>query len=177
MDKTNYFVFLHVLSFGHDVSRRMLARTVGLLKGFDWERWVFVAASIISSCFDSELWNNDSGGDVSVALAQYSMYPLIFLTVLLHDHQSVDNLFSALNNLTSVSWCFKLHAQRKKKKKSLSSVWYCWVTYDALIFSQGVKFISSKSIHERQSCNICGPLKVVMLKVLMLQFLLTQSFC
>lgn len=35
-----------------------------------------------------ELWINDMGDDLSVALAQYSMYPLIFLAVLLHDHQS-----------------------------------------------------------------------------------------
>lgn len=35
-----------------------------------------------------ELWKNVMGDDLSVALAQYSMYPLIFLAVLLHDHQS-----------------------------------------------------------------------------------------
>jgi len=38
--------------------------------------------------FHLELWNNDMRDDLSVALAQYSMYPLIFLAVLLHDHQS-----------------------------------------------------------------------------------------
>lgn len=37
--------------------------------------------------FHLELWNIDMGDDLSVALAQYSMYPLIFLAVLLHDHQ------------------------------------------------------------------------------------------
>lgn len=38
--------------------------------------------------FNSKLWNNDMGDDLSRALAQYSMYPLIFLAVLLHDRQS-----------------------------------------------------------------------------------------
>lgn len=38
--------------------------------------------------FHSKLWNNDMGDDLSRALAQYSMYPLIFLAVPLHDRQS-----------------------------------------------------------------------------------------
>lgn len=38
--------------------------------------------------FHSKLWNNDKWDDLSGALTQYSMYPLIFLAALLHDHQS-----------------------------------------------------------------------------------------
>lgn len=38
--------------------------------------------------FHSKLWNNDMGDDLCGAFAQYSMYPLIFLAVLLHDRQS-----------------------------------------------------------------------------------------
>lgn len=38
--------------------------------------------------FQSKLWNNDMGDDLSRALAKYSMYPLIFLAVLLHERQS-----------------------------------------------------------------------------------------
>lgn len=54
--------------------------------------------------FHLELWNNDMRDDLSVALAQHSMYPLIFLAVLLHDHQdSRSYLYSALNILIRMS--------------------------------------------------------------------------
>lgn len=38
--------------------------------------------------FHSKVWNNDLGDDLIRALAQYSMYPLIFLAVLLHECQT-----------------------------------------------------------------------------------------
>lgn len=37
--------------------------------------------------FHLKVWNNDLGDDLISALAQYSMYPLIFLAVLLHERQ------------------------------------------------------------------------------------------
>lgn len=61
---------------------------IALEKQFELERWIFVAAKSSAAGFHSELWNNDTGDDLSGALAQYSMYPLTFLAVLLHDRQS-----------------------------------------------------------------------------------------
>lgn len=59
-----------------------------LLKGFEWERWFLLQQKSSAAGSHSQLWNNDMRSDLSRALAQYSMYPLIFLAVLLHDRQS-----------------------------------------------------------------------------------------
>lgn len=65
----------------------MVVNTVYLLRGFEWERFLLQQKSSAAG-FHSKLWNNDMGDDLSRALAQYSMYPLIFLAVLLHERQS-----------------------------------------------------------------------------------------
>lgn len=62
--------------------------------------------------FHLKLWNNDMGDDLSGVLAQYSMYPLIFLAVLLHDHQScycgtLEAIFSIIHVHQNKSGVFK----------------------------------------------------------------------
>lgn len=59
-----------------------------LRKGFEWEDGFLLQQKSSAAGFHSKLWNNDMGDDLNGALTQYSMYPLIFLAVLLHDHQS-----------------------------------------------------------------------------------------
>lgn len=61
---------------------------LNLLKGFIGRNGFLLQQKSSAAGFQMELWKNDIGDDLSVALAQYSMYPLIFLAVLLHDHQS-----------------------------------------------------------------------------------------
>lgn len=76
--------------------------------------------------FHSKLWNNDMGDDLSGALAQYSMYPLIFLAVLLHDHQScycgaLEAIFSIIHVDQNESGVFKHGLEHKKGTQGLDT--------------------------------------------------------